>query len=172
MLAASRSTEMGISRAIGMKRTHLTQMFTFEGTAYALAAASLGTLIGVLASYSLVSIGLSALSDENDGFVIKYSLNIRALALAFSSGMLLTFITVVISSYRVSKLNIVVAIRNLPEQFAKDKQISTKMLFFSSIKWLLGPIYLVAMMMRDRRILTVSNAVSYTHLTLPTIYSV
>ena len=159
LLAASRSTEMGISRAIGMKRTHLTQMFTFEGTAYALAAASLGTLIGVLASYSLVSIGLSALSSEDDGFVIKYSLNIRALALAFSSGMLLTFITVVISSYRVSKLNIVVAIRNLPEQFAKDKQVSTKILFFSSIKWLLGPIYLLAIMLRDKRVLTITNAI-------------
>ena len=150
---------MGISRAIGMKRTHLTQMFTFEGTAYALAAASLGTLIGVLASYSLVSIGLSALSSEDDGFVIKYSLNIRALALAFSSGMLLTFITVVISSYRVSKLNIVVAIRNLPEQFAKDKQISTKTLFLSSIKWLLGPIYLALIMLRDRRVLTMTNVI-------------
>ena len=159
LLAASRSTEMGISRAIGMKRTHLTQMFTFEGTAYALAAASLGTLIGVLASYSLVSIGLSALSSEDDGFVIKYSLNMRALALAFSSGMLLTFITVVISSYRVSKLNIVVAIRNLPEQFAKDKQVPIKVLSLSSIKWLLGPIYLVAIMISDKRKLTISNVI-------------
>ena len=159
LLAASRSTEMGISRAIGMKRTHLTQMFTFEGTAYALAAASFGTFIGVLASYSLVSIGLSALSSEDDGFVIKYSLNMRALALAFSSGMLLTLITVVISSYRVSKLNIVVAIRNLPEQFAKDKQVSTKILFLSSIKWLLGPIYLLVIMLRDKRVLTITNAI-------------
>ena len=150
---------MGISRAIGMKRTQLTQMFTFEGTAYALAAASFGTLIGVLASYSLVSIGLSALSSEDDGFVIKYSLNMRALALAFSSGMLLTLITVVISSYRVSKLNIVVAIRNLPEQFAKDKQVATKILFLSSIKWLLGPIYLLVIMLRDKRVLTITNAI-------------
>ena len=36
MLAASRTTEMGIARAIGTKRRHLVQMFTFEGLVYSL----------------------------------------------------------------------------------------------------------------------------------------
>ena len=43
MLAAARSTEMGIARAVGTKRRHLVQMFTYEGFAYAFGAAIIGT---------------------------------------------------------------------------------------------------------------------------------
>ena len=38
MLAAARRSEMGMARAVGAKRSHLIQMFVFEGTAYALDA--------------------------------------------------------------------------------------------------------------------------------------
>ena len=47
MLAAARRTDMGMSRAVGAKRTHLVQMFVFEGTAYDLAASLIGTSIGL-----------------------------------------------------------------------------------------------------------------------------
>src|SRR5919106_2392776 len=39
MLAAERRGELGIARAVGTRRGHLVQMFTFEGAAYDLAAA-------------------------------------------------------------------------------------------------------------------------------------
>ena len=45
MLAAERRAEMGMSRAVGLKRRHLTQMFLFEGTAYTLAASVVGVRI-------------------------------------------------------------------------------------------------------------------------------
>ena len=42
MLAAERRGELGIARAIGTRRGHLVEMFTFEGAAYDLAAAAVG----------------------------------------------------------------------------------------------------------------------------------
>ena len=47
MLAAERRAEMGMSRAVGLKRRHLTQMFLFEGAAYTLAASLIGVVLGV-----------------------------------------------------------------------------------------------------------------------------
>ena len=44
MLAAERRNELGIARAVGTRRGHLVQMFTFEGVAYDLLAAFVGAL--------------------------------------------------------------------------------------------------------------------------------
>ena len=46
MLAAARRTEMGMARAVGAKRSHLVQMFVFEGTTYDLMAAAVGDRAG------------------------------------------------------------------------------------------------------------------------------
>ena len=110
MLAAARTTEMGIVRAVGMKRRHLVQMFAYEGIVYSIGAALLGTALGLLASVALVGI-MSGLVPEDDGFSFTYNVTLQSMVLAFSFGLVLTAITVAVSSYRVSKLNIVVAIR-------------------------------------------------------------
>ncbi|MCH7641801.1 MAG: FtsX-like permease family protein, partial [Chloroflexi bacterium] len=117
MLAASRSIEMGIVRAVGTKRRHLVQMFTYEGFAYALGAALIGTLIGILASMVLVQMMGGIIGEEEDSaFTFQYSFTLTSVVAAFSAGMLLTLATVAVSAYRVSRLNIVVAIRGLPEE--------------------------------------------------------
>ena len=46
MLASARRPEMGMARAVGAKRRHLVEMFTFEGTAYALLSAAVGVGLG------------------------------------------------------------------------------------------------------------------------------
>ncbi|MEE8363341.1 MAG: FtsX-like permease family protein [Dehalococcoidia bacterium] len=117
MLAASRSAEMGIARAVGTKRRHLVQMFSFEGAAYAVGAALAGTVLGLIASRILVALLAQALIGDDDGFSFRYSFTATSAIAAFSVGMLLTLITVAISAYRVSRLNIVVAIRGLPQEF-------------------------------------------------------
>src|SRR5215212_1648904 len=43
MLAAERKHELGIARAVGMRRGHLMRMFAFEGALYALLASALGS---------------------------------------------------------------------------------------------------------------------------------
>ncbi len=116
MLAAERKKEMGMARAIGTRRRHLIQMFVFEGTVYDLAAAAVGALLGVLVGLATVEIMASGLESASPvgGFKLRYHIELRSLVVAYCLGMLLTFITVTVSSWRVSVLNIVAAIRDLP----------------------------------------------------------
>ena len=117
LLAAARSTELGMARAVGLKRRDLVQLFTYEGTIYAFLAAIVGTFVGVGLSFGLVFI-LQDLIDTDD-FVITPYYSVVSLLISFSSGLILTFITVVFSAYRASNLNIVVAIRGLKDEFVK-----------------------------------------------------
>ena len=117
LLAAARSTELGMARAVGLKRRDLVQLFTYEGTIYAFLASIVGTAIGVGLSFGLVFI-LQDLIDSDD-FAITPYYSLVSLVIAFSSGMILTFVTVVFSAYRASNLNIVVAIRGLRDEFVK-----------------------------------------------------
>lgn len=119
MLAAARSTEMGIARAIGTKRRQLVMSFVFEGATYAAGASLAGTGLGVLASLALVQALRGIVPDDVD-FTIRYTIQFRSLVVAFSAGMLITLMTVAIAAFRVSKLNITVAIRGLPEQFVPE----------------------------------------------------
>ena len=144
MLAAARSTEMGIARAVGAKRRHLIQMFTYEGFAYALGAALIGTVLGILASLVLVEMLAAAIGEEEDtAFVFKYSFTLTSVVAAFSAGMLLTLMTVAISAYRVSRLNIVVAIRDLPQEFVTSDTPPLRTRLLQLTQSIFGPFYQV-----------------------------
>ena len=116
MLAAARRSEMGMARAVGAKRGHMVQMFLFEGTAYALVAAAIGVLIGLGISALIVTI-LNEVFDRFESFDFRLTRHVepRSAIIAYCLGMAITFGTVAFSAYRVSRLNIVMAIRDLPE---------------------------------------------------------
>lgn len=126
MLGAERRSEMGMARAVGMQRGQLVQMFVTEGTLYDLAAAAAGLLLGLAVSYAMIGfIGslLGRVADSlNDQIEISNILTFHfraaptSLVIAYSLGVLLTFAIVSIASYRVSRLNIVAAVRDLPEE--------------------------------------------------------
>ena len=117
MLAAARRSELGMARAVGARRWHLVQMFVFEGTAYSLISGIVGVGLGLLASALIVGIinqifaGGGAGSDD---FQLTRHFELRSAVVAYCLGMVVTFITVAVSAYRVSRLNIVAAIRDLP----------------------------------------------------------
>ena len=119
LLAAARSSEIGMARAVGMRQGHVVQIFTFEGVAYTTAAALLGTLMGVVTSIILSQLLQSAVSSEQ--FTIHTTFTIRSGVIAFSAGMILTLITVIVSATWVSRLNIIVAIRGLRNDMAKRR---------------------------------------------------
>ncbi len=113
MLASERKSEMGMARAVGAQRGHLVEMFVFEGTAYDLAAAAVGVGLGVLTGLVIaVTLGRAF---AGTGLTIRPYISANSLLVSYSLGMLVTFATVVFSAYRVSHLNIVSAIRDLPE---------------------------------------------------------
>jgi putative ABC transport system permease protein len=117
MLAAERRGELGIARAVGTRRGHLVQMFTFEGVAYDLLAALVGALLGALVALGMVTVMASAFAaaDESEGLQIEFAVTTRSLAIAVALGMLLTLVVVTVSAWRVSVMNVSTAIRNLPE---------------------------------------------------------
>jgi putative ABC transport system permease protein len=112
MLAAERRTEMGVARAIGTQRGHLVQTFLFEGAAYDLFAAALGAALGVAVSLAMVAGIGTAFAGDID---LVYTVRWPSIIIAYTIGVLLTFLVVAFSAWRVSVLNIVTAVRNLPE---------------------------------------------------------
>jgi putative ABC transport system permease protein len=119
MLAAERRTEMGVARAIGMQRRHLVESFVFEGAAYDLLAAALGAALGVAVSLAMVT-GIGA-AFASQGIDISYSVRWQSVVVAFALGVTLTFLVVAFSAWRVSVLNIVTAVRNLPDPPRHDR---------------------------------------------------
>jgi putative ABC transport system permease protein len=114
MLAAERRGELGIARAVGTRRGHLVQLFLFEGLAYDLLAAAVGVLLGIGVAYGMVLAMAAAFSTAED-VKITYSVQPTTFALGYAIGVLLTLAVVIFSARRVSRMNIVSAIRDLPE---------------------------------------------------------
>jgi len=118
MLAAARRSEMGMARAVGAKRRHLIQMFIFEGTAYSVVSGAVGVLLGLGASSIIVfmvnRIFQSGGSGAPENFTMFAHFELRSAVVAYCLGMVITLATVGISAYRVSRLNIVAAVRGLP----------------------------------------------------------
>ncbi len=119
MLAEERKPEMGVSRALGMKKRHLIQTYLFEGSAYALMAAFIGTFVGLVIAYVMVVAFGYVFGGADFGsagrFEIPFHFEMDSLVLGFSVGVIITFLTVLLASWVVSKLNIVRAIRGIPE---------------------------------------------------------
>ena len=134
MLAGERRGELGIARAVGTRRSHLVQMFLFEGVAYDILAAAVGALLGVAVAYVMVLLMAGAFAATSD-LDMSYSVQPRSIIVAYAIGVLLTFVVVTFSAWRVSRMNIVTAIRNLPEP------ASTK---GGKRRWVLGVVGLAA----------------------------
>ena len=128
MLASERRGELGIARAVGTRQRHLVEMFLFEGVAYDIVAAAVGALVGIAVAYAMV-LAMAGAFDQQGGFHITYSVTSRTVIVAYALGMLLTFGVVGASAWRVSRMNIVSAIRNLPDPPAQAH---------ARKRWLLG----------------------------------
>lgn len=113
MLAAERKVEMGMIRAIGTQRRHLVQIFMSEGMIYNLVAAAVGCALGI--GVSVIMVGVMARLFADFGLQITFNVTPRSLIISYSIGVVLTFLTVTFSSIRIGNLNIVSAIRDLPD---------------------------------------------------------
>ena len=116
MLAAERKGEMGVSRAVGMQRRHLVRMFMAEGAIYSLGSAIVGAIIGIGLGYLLViATGEGFSDDPTEEFNMIAHVEPRSVLVSFFIGSIITFVTVIFASRRISRLNIVRAIRDIPE---------------------------------------------------------
>ena len=118
MLAEERKSELGMLRAVGMKRGRLVRSFIIEGTIYALVAALLGILIGLGVGRAVVVVAariFSSFSDD-DTFNLAFRFTPISLVNGFAMGFLIAFVTVTLTSIRISRVNIIAAIRDLPNE--------------------------------------------------------
>ena len=113
MLAEERKPELGIARALGFLRKDLLATFALEGTFYAVVAAALGSLAGVGLGYVMVYF-FDRLVPHGQ-VPVTFHFDPSSVLIAFVAGTALTWATILLASWRVSHLNIVRAIRDLPE---------------------------------------------------------
>ncbi len=113
MMAEERKSEMGIARAVGMQRNDLIQMFMTEGMVYNIGAALVGVVLGLLFALGMIAALNQGL--ENFGFQFTWTVTLKSLVISAGIGVVITFVTVVSSSFRAARLNIVAAIRDIPE---------------------------------------------------------
>ena len=118
MLAAERKSEMGMARAVGTKRLHLVEMFLAEGTGYNLVSAIVGVVLGILVAFALTTAASAIFSTF--GFTFTPHVTARTALISYSLGVVLTFVTVTFSSWRISNLNIVAAIRGTEENVHQE----------------------------------------------------
>ena len=115
MLGEERKAEMGISRAIGMRRSQLIRVFTYEGMFYAAMAAGVGTLAGLALAYMLITVAAGAISLGTFPIADYFFFTPFSLAVSYLMGFLITLSVVYVTTRRISNLNIVRAVRSIPE---------------------------------------------------------
>ena len=140
LLAGARKSEMGMARAVGAKRRHLIQMFVFEGTAYALVSAAIGVALGLVVSALMVGVLNSIFTAFDDDFTLKIHFTLPTIIVSYCLGMIITFATVGVSAYRVSYLNIVSAVRNLPENLIPAQPTSLISRLLGLLKGIFRPL--------------------------------
>jgi len=113
LLAAERRSEMGIARAIGVQRGHLVLMFLFEGSVYDLLSSFVGLLFGVGTGALIIYFLGPILVRFN--FPLKFTLQPHSLIVAYCLGVIFTFLSLSLSSWLVSRMTVIEALRDLPE---------------------------------------------------------
>ncbi len=118
MLAEERKPELGMLRAVGMKRSRLVRSFIIEGTVYALVASFLGVLVGIGVGRAVVVVAARIFSGMQSGFGLHVVFHVTPVSLinGFALGFLIALATVALTSLRISRINIIAAIRDLPPE--------------------------------------------------------
>jgi putative ABC transport system permease protein len=120
MLAEERKSELGMLRAVGMQRGRLVRSFVIEGTVYALVASLVGILVGIGVGRAVVVVAAqifqSLSTDDGGGLDLAFHVTPISLINGFAMGFLIAFVTVALTSIRISRVNIIAAIRDLPNE--------------------------------------------------------
>ena len=125
MLGEERKSEMGMARAVGMQRGHLRKLFVYEGFVYALATSAIGSAVGLVLAYGLITAVGMVLDMGGLNIAEYFTFTPESLLIAYLAGFLLTMVSIYGVTRRISNMNIVRAIRNIPEPLRSrgDKQV-------------------------------------------------
>jgi putative ABC transport system permease protein len=119
MLAEERKGELGMLRAVGLRRGRLVRGFVIEGTVHALVAAALGLVLGLGVGRAVVEVAariFASFEPADGGLGLVYTVTSTSLVNGFAAGFLISFVTVALTSFRISRINIIAAIRDQPSE--------------------------------------------------------
>ena len=122
MLAAERRPEMGMARAVCAQPRQLVEQFMAEGAGYALLAGIVGALLGVVLSSGILRMSQAMFGGT---FEIEQRFHLQSIVIAYSLGVVLTFLTMLVASWNVSRLNVVAAIRDIPDVTVRKRSKKT-----------------------------------------------
>ncbi len=126
MLSQERQSELGMLRAVGLKRSGLVGAFSLEGWMYALGSAALGTIGGLGVGRAIVVVAASAFSgggpSGEGGLELTYTASRQSINIGFLVGFTISLVTVLGTSVRIARLNVIRAIRDLPEPKLKRRR--------------------------------------------------
>jgi putative ABC transport system permease protein len=115
MLAEERKTELGMLRAVGFTRRRLTRVFAVEGALYALAASVLGAVAGIGIGWLVAVVAGPIFGSTEPGAATPVVIKPLSLAIGATTGLVISLVTIWVTSIRIARLNIIRAIRDLPE---------------------------------------------------------
>ncbi|MCF4136736.1 ABC transporter permease [Streptomyces sp. Tue 6430] len=117
MLGEERKSQMGMVRAVGMKRSRLVASFTLEGATYALLSALPGVAIGVAVGWGVSVVAAKIFAGWAVGgssIRIAFAVTPTSILNGLAMGLLIAFAAILATSVRISRFNIIAAIRDLP----------------------------------------------------------
>jgi putative ABC transport system permease protein len=117
MLADDRRSELGMIRALGLRRLPLVTTFATEGWLYAVLASALGAALGIAVGRVIAWRADSILSKgrEIDALNLQFAFDHSTIVTGFAIGLAISMATIVLTSVRTARINVIAAIRDLPD---------------------------------------------------------
>jgi len=114
-----RKRNIGILRAVGMKRKQVTTTFLAESVLLGVAAAFLGVLIGIVIGY-LLALYVTSLFTENieafEGFTVKLLVEPSVIWSSLIAGILIAIISTIYPAIKASRVDIIETLRGIEKQ--------------------------------------------------------
>lgn len=116
MLAEERKSQLGMLRAVGLRRSDLVRSFYIQGGIYSVPSGLLGALAGIGVGYAIVVVAAPIFGGIGDfSLDLRFSMEPSSIVTGFCTGVLISLVTVFGTSLRISRINIIRAIRDLPD---------------------------------------------------------
>lgn len=135
MLAEERLSELGTMRAVGLPRGALVQAFTLEGAVYAFAGAIVGALSGVGLGRFMVWIAQNAGSPRgtrtfpNRRLDLHFAITRHDMLKGLAAGFLLSTLVAALTSFRISRFDVIRALRELPAAPSRHRRVANAVLW-------------------------------------------
>ncbi len=115
MLADERRSELGMLRAVGMRRRTLVGALATEGWIYAVLASALGALLGIGFGRLIVWRADQILTSgrEVNALHLTFTFDWSTVITGFAVGLAVATVTILLASLRIARVNIIQAIRDI-----------------------------------------------------------